>query len=442
MRNLNRTAAAALLLAAAVFSAAAQSGDQTVSAVNRIDWLQKTVTSTITLDARAAGIILPDGREAVSRKMTASIPELAGRPVFSLPVDSATTLGDAVRDGSVTLAQILRFLDEGEKTAPWFSPDLETCTMTSTVRLTDLQRMFIRHQNVWQTRRPLERVPTRTYSGIVIDARGQLPVHGEFTTDRLSPSLFPKIWDTGMTLAYERNMVEPETAAQNGILAYAAGPEDETCGERTGPDPLYIRAAGVYGIHRTDPVIARRDYLRIFCDEGNLELLKQGKVVILCDREMLQTELTPRVPDNSFYFLRRGIERRLAETGVDGVGFSDRRQGITLTIYGIRFVADSPQILPEEENRIRQIASALASAAADTRFLVEGHTASVGRPAGERTLSHQRAEEIARRLEEAGIARERITTDGYGGTRPVAGNGTEEGRAQNRRVEITVLLPE
>ena len=127
---------------------------------------------------------------------------------------------------------------------------------------------------------------------------------------------------------------------------------------------------------------------------------------------------------------------------MDGVGFSDRRQGITLTIYGIRFVADSPQILPEEENRIRQIASALASAAADTRFLVEGHTASVGRPAGERTLSHQRAEEIARRLEEAGIARERITTDGYGGTRPVAGNGTEEGRAQNRRVEITVLLPE
>ena len=308
MRNLNRTAAAALLLAAAVFSAAAQSGDQTVSAVNRIDWLQKTVTSTITLDARAAGIILPDGREAVSRKMTASIPELAGRPVFSLPVDSATTLGDAVRDGSVTLAQILRFLDEGEKTAPWFSPDLETCTMTSTVRLTDLQRMFIRHQNVWQPRRPLERVPTRTYSGIVIDARGQLPVHGEFTTDRLSPSLFPKIWDTGMTLAYERNMVEPETAAQNGILAYAAGPEDETCGERTGPDPLYIRAAGVYGIHRTDPVIARRDYLRIFCDEGNLELLKQGKVVILCDREMLQTGLTPRVPDNSFYFLRRGIK--------------------------------------------------------------------------------------------------------------------------------------
>jgi len=70
---------------------------------------------------------------------------------------------------------------------------------------------------------------------------------------------------------------------------------------------------------------------------------------------------------------------------------------------------------------------------------VEGHTAAVGRAAGELELSKRRAKKIVDELSARGIPADRFIYKGWGGTKPVAGNDTEEGRARNRRVEITVL---
>lgn len=431
------------MLMAAIFSKDARAADGQLSAVNMIDWQEKRIDSTATLDARASGIILPEGRETAAVLIRESFPELAGAALFAVLVDSSTTLGGAVRDGDISLSQALALIDGAEKTPLWFSRDLKNGTMGAEISLSSIERLFVRHQSAYRPKRPLETIPTRAYSGIVIDARGELPVHGEFTEEKLNPSLFPKVWSREMSLAYERNMALPEVARLQGIVSYASSPSDESCTARAGNDPLYIRAAGVYGIFRTDPVITTRDYLRIFSDEANLRLLEEGKVVILCDEDMIRGELIPRAErDDGYYFVRREIERELAQTETEGVGISEGGRGVTLTIYGIRFIADSPEILPEEEGRIAEIARTLAAANQSVTFLVEGHTASVGRPAGELQLSIERADAIASRLQAAGISAERISTAGYGGTRPVADNSTNEGRAQNRRVEITVLLPD
>jgi outer membrane protein OmpA-like peptidoglycan-associated protein len=70
---------------------------------------------------------------------------------------------------------------------------------------------------------------------------------------------------------------------------------------------------------------------------------------------------------------------------------------------------------------------------------VEGHTAAVGKPSGEQELSVARAKRIVEELGRRGIPAERFLYKGWGGTRPLSGNETEEGRAANRRVEITIL---
>ncbi len=113
-------------------------------------------------------------------------------------------------------------------------------------------------------------------------------------------------------------------------------------------------------------------------------------------------------------------------------------QGIKLSVRDIRFKPDSSEILPEEKWRIDAIAETL-KLAEGMNFLVEGHTASVGKPAGEKELSIQRAKKITDELAARGIPAERFVYTGYGGTKPVADNSTAEGRAQNRRVEITIL---
>ena len=77
--------------------------------------------------------------------------------------------------------------------------------------------------------------------------------------------------------------------------------------------------------------------------------------------------------------------------------------------------------------------------APDSQFLIEGHTASVGKPSGEQKLSEERAKKIATELAKRGIAADKFICKGYGGTKPIADNSTDSGRAQNRRVEITIL---
>jgi outer membrane protein OmpA-like peptidoglycan-associated protein len=74
----------------------------------------------------------------------------------------------------------------------------------------------------------------------------------------------------------------------------------------------------------------------------------------------------------------------------------------------------------------------------DTTIVVEGHTDSTGSDTYNMQLSDRRANSVKRLLVQRGVADYRITTIGYGESRPVATNNTPEGRQMNRRVEIRV----
>jgi outer membrane protein OmpA-like peptidoglycan-associated protein len=74
------------------------------------------------------------------------------------------------------------------------------------------------------------------------------------------------------------------------------------------------------------------------------------------------------------------------------------------------------------------------------RIEVSGHTDSTGADNINKSLSKARADKVGKFLSEVGeIASSRITTTGYGETRPVASNKTAAGRAENRRVEIKII---
>jgi outer membrane protein OmpA-like peptidoglycan-associated protein len=121
-----------------------------------------------------------------------------------------------------------------------------------------------------------------------------------------------------------------------------------------------------------------------------------------------------------------------------GIDISPVSEGVKLTIKDIRFEPDSDEILAAERPRLDMIAKVLKESP-DRLFLVEGHTAAVGRPAGEMELSALRAKRIATELADLGISIERFIYKGWGGTRPLGDNSTDEGRRLNRRVEITIL---
>jgi OmpA-OmpF porin, OOP family len=67
---------------------------------------------------------------------------------------------------------------------------------------------------------------------------------------------------------------------------------------------------------------------------------------------------------------------------------------------------------------------------------VQGHTDNVGTDAYNQRLSEDRAAAVVAWLNQHQVKSDRLTSQGYGNTRPVADNNTDEGRARNRRVEI------
>jgi OOP family OmpA-OmpF porin len=82
--------------------------------------------------------------------------------------------------------------------------------------------------------------------------------------------------------------------------------------------------------------------------------------------------------------------------------------------------------------------TAIAMRCADAQIEISGHTDSVGSDDTNLELSRRRAEAVAEYLKQAGVAAERVTAVGYGQMHPIASNDTEEGRAQNRRIEFEV----
>ncbi|MCS7162019.1 MAG: OmpA family protein [Bacteroidia bacterium] len=116
-------------------------------------------------------------------------------------------------------------------------------------------------------------------------------------------------------------------------------------------------------------------------------------------------------------------------------------KGASITLRNVFFDFDKATLRPESEVELRKVAEILRQNPS-WRIEVQGHTDSVGHPAYNQNLSQRRAEAVRQFLIDQGIAARRITARGYGATRPIAPNTTEDGRARNRRVEILFLSKE
>ncbi|MEO0683040.1 MAG: OmpA family protein [Pseudomonadota bacterium] len=133
-------------------------------------------------------------------------------------------------------------------------------------------------------------------------------------------------------------------------------------------------------------------------------------------------------------------ERRLNED-LEGTGATVTRteDAILITLpNGVTFDFDSAQVRQEFRRPLTRVARTLAE---DPRSYIDviGHADAVGSDAYNQQLSERRARAVAGVLQRRGVDAARIETAGFGESRPVASNDTEEGRARNRRVEILVV---
>jgi len=124
-------------------------------------------------------------------------------------------------------------------------------------------------------------------------------------------------------------------------------------------------------------------------------------------------------------------------TAVDARGCVALFEGgrTTVVLEGVTFETASSELTSEGSTTLMHVAAALR-ADPGIRIEVAGHTDNVGRRAANQALSEARARTVRDYLVGSGIAAERVTARGYGMSQPTASNATDEGRAQNRRVEL------
>ncbi len=130
------------------------------------------------------------------------------------------------------------------------------------------------------------------------------------------------------------------------------------------------------------------------------------------------------------------LRKRLEGTGVSVARVGDN---ITLNMPGnVTFAVDNADISASFYPVLDSVAEVLKEF--DKSFVeIAGHTDSTGSEAYNRLLSEKRAQSVASYLVSRGVRADRFIIVGAGESRPIASNDTPEGRALNRRVEITIV---
>ena len=109
-----------------------------------------------------------------------------------------------------------------------------------------------------------------------------------------------------------------------------------------------------------------------------------------------------------------------------------------VAVYGINFDTGKASITDDSGKVLEQVQKLLADNA-DLKLRIEGHTDDVGKAKDNLALSKKRAAAVKEWLVKHQVDGKRLTTEGYGASKPVGDNKTDEGKAKNRRVELVKL---
>lgn len=201
-----------------------------------------------------------------------------------------------------------------------------------------------------------------------------------------------------------------------------------------GGEAPYGFAEAVRARYRGKPaqlrIMADGEYVKAYLDEKRFVNVPNGN---FARTTTLNIDLDARSEDDALYIGRI----RVAESGksiYDELAAKGR-----VTTQGILFDTGSDRIKPESTPTLKDIGAMLV-AHPELKLSVEGHTDNVGDAAANLKLSEARAAAVkAALVKDYAIDAARLTSKGFGSTKPISPNATAEGRQNNRRVELVKI---
>jgi outer membrane protein OmpA-like peptidoglycan-associated protein len=162
--------------------------------------------------------------------------------------------------------------------------------------------------------------------------------------------------------------------------------------------------------------------------------------------ELQPGSYTARVDAEGYLITQQTFEVRARETAQPEIVVITRPRRSLVSLRAreiiirrqVNFATDSAEILPDSTPLLTEIADVLLRNPDIRRVEIQGHTDSVGDDSHNMDLSQRRADSVRQWLVAAGVEPERLTSQGYGETRPLVPNITAGNRARNRRVQFMI----
>ncbi len=178
----------------------------------------------------------------------------------------------------------------------------------------------------------------------------------------------------------------------------------------------------------------------------NLEVQREGEAILREINEMREeiSKIKQRLANEKAIRIQKELEekraeaeRRFNELKNEFINVKKDARGTVISMSNILFDIGKSTLPCELQTSLAKVAGILL-VYRDSQIIIEGHTDNTGSTEFNQTLSEERAQNVKEFLIEIGVDENRLSSIGYGLTRPNASNETAEGRKLNRRVDIIV----
>lgn len=248
------------------------------------DWEKAVIKLKVTTDIKQNFSSLPKEKLKAEKKADRNLIDIFIENCSSINYDRYQNLKDFIINKTDLLAQSSHEIFSYKKNYSVLSRDFKSLELEYEFNIfPDISSQLIKHEYAQDIPRTLLWTATENFSGIVIYAKGEMNSHGENRKESLKPALFPRIFDEDMNLIFDKSMMTPEIINSKGLALYTDKTDLNAFSERIGLSPLKTSAIEVFGDYHTDIVISKDAAQKILYSEKNRELLKNGKILIICD---------------------------------------------------------------------------------------------------------------------------------------------------------------
>lgn len=252
-----------------------------VSSSKFIDWESAIITLEITASTDTAWTT-PSSRYDMDRLISKRAPVLAAQTLSDVSLGSLDTIGSAILKNTSLYGELLKLPDMVGKTFSTASVDRKSLTVQYNIPIfPEIASMFIERENADTIDIDLRYKATADFTGIIIYAGEELPLHGTNKYTVLKPSIFPRIFDEKLNTIVDTSKVNPEYLQRWGISGFSLNRNREYYGDRVGAFPLRTMATAVFGKNETDLIIPETTVRKILSSEHNRQLLVEGRIMII-----------------------------------------------------------------------------------------------------------------------------------------------------------------